>query len=147
MKEKVFVLGLDGMTFDLLDPLLKGGHMPHFRRLLDKSSYGTLKTIFPPLTPTAWSSFMTGKNPGKHGIYDFLYRKKDSYDLAPVNANRIDGKTLWSFAEESGMKIGLVNIPMTYPPEEIKGVIVGGMDSPGVDSDFTFPPDIKEEIF
>ena len=69
---RVLLVGLDGATFDVLDPLLKEGVMPHLKALIDGGVAGPLESTKPPITPAAWTTFMTGKGPGRHGIIDFL---------------------------------------------------------------------------
>ena len=74
---KVFVLGLDGATWDLLEPLLQDGLLPNLARLREQGSSGSLRSVFPPLSPVAWTGVMTGKNSGKHGIFEFLEHGHD----------------------------------------------------------------------
>jgi len=144
---KVFIIGLDGGTFDLMDPWLSEGRLPNIKRLIDNGVRATLNSVILPFTPQAWGSFMTGMNPGNHGVFGFKEKEEGKYSFQFVNNRSIKSKTLWEYLGERGKDSILVNIPMTYPTEEIEGIIVGGMDSPGVESDFTFPPEIKQEVF
>jgi predicted AlkP superfamily phosphohydrolase/phosphomutase len=89
---------------------------------------------------------MTGKNPGKTGIYDFLYRREDSYIFPPVNASRRDGLTVWKLLSDQGKKVGIVNVPMSYPVEEVNGYMLSGWMTPYSAQDFTFPPDLWREL-
>src|SRR5204863_625770 len=86
MGSHVFVIGLDGATFDLIHPFIAQGYLPNLQSLISKGSSSELSSTIPPVTASAWTSFMTGKNPGKHGLFDFMQRRKDSYDLAPVSS-------------------------------------------------------------
>jgi len=95
MKNRVFVIGLDGATFDLIKPWAREGKLPNFSRLISTGVHGDLMSTIHPLSPQAWSSFMTGKNPGKHGIYGFVKRMSGSYDLQYTNATNCDGATMW----------------------------------------------------
>ena len=79
--EKIFVLGLDGASPEVIDSLIAIGRLPAFRKLKKEGVAGKLRTTIPPITGSAWSSFMTGKNPGKHGIFDFIHRKEGTYQL------------------------------------------------------------------
>ena len=72
MTKKVLFIGLDGATFDVLDPLMDKGLMPRLKQFIAEGVRGPLETTIPPITPTAWVSWMTGKNPGKHGVFEFL---------------------------------------------------------------------------
>ena len=69
---KVFVLGLDGATWDVLEPLIQDGLLPNLARLREQGAWGSLRSVFPPLSPVAWTGVMTGKNSGKHGIFEFV---------------------------------------------------------------------------
>lgn len=144
---KVIVIGLDGGTFDLIDPWVDSGYLPNLARLFQNGCRARLESVILPFTPQAWSSFMTGMNPGNHGVFGFKEKTEGQYAFQFVNNRSIKAKTLWRHLSECGKRSILVNIPMTYPPEAIEGIVVGGMDSPGIDSDFTFPPGIKDEIF
>jgi predicted AlkP superfamily phosphohydrolase/phosphomutase len=144
---KVFSIGLDGGTFDLIDPWLREGQLPNIQTLLEHGTRATLQSVILPFTPQAWGSFMTGMNPGNHGVFGFKQKEEGRYSFQFVNNKTIKSKTLWRYLSEHWKKAILVNIPMTYPPEKIDGIIIGGMDAPGIDSGFTFPPEMKEEIF
>lgn len=146
IQKKVMVIGLDGATFELIDPWVKEGKLPNLKRFMEEGTRGVLRSVIHPFSPQAWGSFMTGVNPGKHGVFGFKEQIKGTYDLQFVNNKSIKAKTLWKLLSEQGKKVVVVNIPMTYPPEEVNGILVGGMDSPGIDSNFTFPEEIKDEI-
>src|SRR3989304_3517354 len=96
-KKRVMIIGLDGATFDIISPMVEAGRLPTFSELMIKGTWGNLMSTVPPLTPPAWTSFMTGKNPGKHGIFGFSRKESssNSYEMTIVNASHIDGKTLW----------------------------------------------------
>jgi predicted AlkP superfamily phosphohydrolase/phosphomutase len=143
---KVILLGLDGATFDLIDPWLERGELPNFARIVEESVKGELTSIFPPTSPGAWSSIVTGKNPGKHGLFDWRIRHNNSYDLIPVSAANRYGQALWDILSENGLKVGILNVPMTYPPAMVNGFMVSGMDTPSEAEVFTYPPDLYQEI-
>ncbi len=115
LKRKVFVLGLDGASPDVINSLIDNGRLPSFKLLKDGGVFGKLRTTIPPITGSAWSSFMTGKNPGKHGIFDFTYRKEGKYELSPINARMREGEAFWSIATEAERKVCIFNVPVTYP--------------------------------
>ncbi len=144
--EKVFVLGLDGASPGVIDTLISGGKLPAFRRLKEGGATGKLRTTIPPITGSAWSSFMTGKNPGKHGIFDFIHRKEGTYQLAPINAKLREGRPFWSWAGDTGKKVCIFNVPVTYPPEELNGLMVTGLLTPSNKTDYTFPPSLAKEL-
>ncbi|MGB9715796.1 MAG: alkaline phosphatase family protein [Thermodesulfovibrionales bacterium] len=147
MKVKVFCIGLDGGTFDLIDQFIERGHLPNIKRLIENGTRATLNSVILPFTPQAWGSFMTGVNPGKHGVFGFKQKSDSDYSFQFVNNRSLKTKTLWNILSEMNKKVILINIPMMYPPEEGNGVLIGGMDSPGEDSNFTFPAEIKELLY
>ena len=140
------VIGLDGATFVLLKPWLEQGKLPALQRLIQEGTHGELLSTVPPLSPQAWTSFMTGKNPGKHGIFEFTDFEPQSYNIRFTNATCRVGKSLWRILSEEGKKVGVINVPMTYPPEPVNGFLVSGFEAPGVHSTFTYPPDLYERI-
>lgn len=144
MNRKIFVLGLDGASPEVIDSLIGEGKLPAFRALRDTGVSGKLRTTIPPITGSAWSSFMTGKNPGKHGIFDFTYRKEGTYDLSPISARMRHGKAFWSIASEAGRKVCVYNVPVTYPPDSVNGIMVSGMLTPSNRDDFTHPVSVAK---
>jgi predicted AlkP superfamily phosphohydrolase/phosphomutase len=146
LNRKVFILGLDGASPDVIDSLIEKGRLPSFRALKDRGVSGRLRTTIPPITGSAWSSFMTGKNPGKHGIFDFTFRKEGKYELSPINARMREGKTFWSIATEADKKVCIFNVPVTYPPDAVNGIMVSGMLTPSSRNDYTHPLSVAREL-
>jgi predicted AlkP superfamily phosphohydrolase/phosphomutase len=143
---RVLVIGLDGATFDLIDPWIQEGKLPALAECLKEGTRSNLLSTPLSNSAQAWSSFITGKNPGKHGIYDFFEARQDSYGVQFLNASFRKGKSLWRLLSDSGKKVGVMNVPMTYPAETVNGVFLSGLDSPGIDSNFSHPKDLMEEI-
>lgn len=144
---KVFCLGLDGATFDLIEPWVHQGQLPSLARHMAEGARARLESVILPFSPQAWGSFMTGVNPGKHGIFGFKSRERDKYAFQFVNNKSLKSQTLWKLLSDMNKKVIVVNIPMTYPPEEVNGIVVAGMDAPGIESNFVFPPEFKEKLF
>ncbi len=144
--KKVFLLGLDGATFDLMKPWMKEGALPNFSRLLKEGCHGGLESIMPPLTTPAWASFMTGKNPGKHGIFDFAERKPGSYDIQWVTSLSRRGRSLWKIISSHDKQVVVINIPNNYPLEEVNGYMVAWMDAIGEKRDYAYPLELAKEI-
>lgn len=145
-KYKVLVLGLDGATFDLMLPWIEQGHLPALGKLVADGARSRLRSTIPPHTPCAWSSFMTGMNPGKHGLFDFSEPVANSYDFRFVNAASRHGETLWGNLSRHGRGVGVINVPMTFPPEPVHGFLISGLDSPHEKSRFTYPHSVQQEL-
>ena len=144
--EKVFILGLDGASPDIIESLVGEGRLPAFKRLKEEGVMGKLRTTIPPITGSAWSSFMTGQNPGKHGIFDFIRRREGTYHLSPINAEFREGRSFWSWASDAGKKVCVFNVPVTYPPEKVNGIMVSGMLTPPNKTDYTYPPSLAQDL-
>lgn len=145
-KNKVFVVGLDGATFDIINPMIRKGQLPNIARIMNEGSYGSLKSCIPDLSPPAWTSFMTGTHPGKHGIFDFFGQSPGSYRLSFFNASSRKGKPIWTLLSEVGRKVCIINVPFTYPPDRVNGFMISGMDRPDVETDFTYPSSLRAEL-
>jgi len=137
---------MDGVPFGLIRDWAAAGHLPNLARLIENGVAGDLGSTMPPTSGPSWSSFLTGKNPGKTGIYDFLYRREGSYVFPPVNASMRSGKSLWSLLGDAGRRVCVVNIPISYPVEQVNGSLISGWMTPYFAKDFTWPRDLGEEI-
>jgi predicted AlkP superfamily phosphohydrolase/phosphomutase len=144
--ERVLIIGLDGATFDVLDPLLDAGYMPQFKRFMDGGVAGVLHSTQPPITPAAWTTFMTGKGPGRHGILDFEKYDAPTHTLTFNSTYEIREKTLWQLLSEKGLRVGSINVPMTYPPKPVNGFMISGFETPSINAQFAWPAELKEEI-
>jgi predicted AlkP superfamily phosphohydrolase/phosphomutase len=133
---KLLIFGLDGATFDLIRPWAAQGHLPNLKRLIEGGVSGDLNSTLPPVTSPAWPSFMTGMNPGKHNVFDFI--RPDAGDFTLVNATSIRAPTIWQIASEAGLRVGAMNVPVTFPPQKVNGFMVTGMLSPS-DAEITYP--------
>jgi predicted AlkP superfamily phosphohydrolase/phosphomutase len=143
---RVMILGVDGGTLDLIRPWADAGLLPTFARLMQEGCWGTLRTTVPPVTPTAWSSFLTGTNPGKHGLYDFVGRRKGSYDTWLSNASYRSGASIWGLLSEAGRRVTVFNVPLTYPIEPVNGLFVSGLLTPADATDATWPRELLDDI-
>lgn len=147
---RVLVIGLDGATFDLITPWVESGELPNMGKLMGEGATGNLKSVVPPMSPPAWNSFMTGNNPGKHGIFDFTERKDKSYETRFINATSRKSPAIWQYLSEAGKRVAVLSVPITYPPEKVNGVMLSGFDAPGVagaiDKSAAYPPELCEEI-
>lgn len=146
MAAKILIIGLDGATFTLLKPLMDQGLMPTLKNIMEKGVSGELRSTIPPITGPAWSSFMTGLNPGEHGIYDFLIRDEKTGNDIPINARLRHGKAFWEYLSAAGKKVIVLNVPVTYPPTPVNGVMVSDFLTPSGKRDFIYPPELVDEL-
>ncbi len=143
-KRRVLVLGLDGATFSIVEPMVGRGRLPNLARLMSEGAYGVLESTLPPVTIPAWPSMMTGKNPGKLGYYDFL--RREGYGVEP-NGYCYEGHApLWQILNRYGMKTGVMNLPGTYPPDEVDGFMVSGMLTPSKRSPYSYPATLGADL-
>ncbi len=145
--QRVLIIGLDGATFDVLDPMMESGRMPHLKQFVQRGAAGVLRSTMPPITPAAWTTFMTGKGPGRHGIIDFEKYEPAASRLSFNSTYEIREKTIWQILSDKGLRVGSINVPMTYPPRPVNGFMISGFETPSIDADFTYPPELKNEIF
>jgi predicted AlkP superfamily phosphohydrolase/phosphomutase len=152
---RIVIIGIDGMSASLLEPMMDAGEMPNFTALAKQGSYHPLATSNPPQSPVAWAGFSTGQNPGKHGLYDFIRRDPkllgdpekpalalststfDGAKFTPV----VKAKRFWDFATDRGVESVILNCPITFPPDRINGRMLSGMGVPdilGTEGTFTF---------
>jgi len=142
---KVLMIGLDGVTWDVIRPLIKSASLPTFKFLMENGVYGILESVIPPVTGPSWVSLVTGRNPGKTGIFDFLNRKTStSYTLTPVSSSYFKGKAVWDYLSRFGFKVGVVAFPLLNPPYKVDGFMVSGMF--GSKRVITYPKELIKEI-
>jgi len=125
---RTLVIGIDGGTLDLLRPWAESGDLPTIQKLIEEGAHGPLASTLPPVTSPAWPTFATGVNPGKHGVFDFISASGGRFEL--VNATSIQKPTLWQILSQAGGSVGVMNVPVTYPPRPVNGFLVSGMLSP-----------------
>jgi len=147
---RVLVLGLDGVTFTLLDPWIDQGKLPNIAALIKSGVRSTMKSALPPMTATGWTSIVTGTNPGKHGIFHFvdLVNQKGR----PLSSIDVKAPSLWRILSDAGRFSVFINVPLTYPPQPIKGMLIPGLPVPAsaladqADSKFAYPSWLSEEL-
>ena len=143
--KKVRLIGLDGASFEILKPMMDAGRLPVLSNLIDKGASGVLRSNTVPFTPQAWTSVITGNNPGKHGVFGFV-RQTPGQPPVFLSSRAIRGEKLWSWFSRRGLKSLIVNVPVTFPPEPLNGLMITGMMTPSEEVDFTYPADLKTRI-
>ena len=152
--KRAVILGFDGMDPELTERFIAEGRLPNLAKLRSQGTFRRLATTYPAISPVAWSTFMTGVNPGKHNIYDFLARdlanympylssaevkgpkrswKIGKYNI-PLGGPRIEGMRrgipFWHRLGEAGIFCSVLRVPVTFPPEKFSGVLLSGMCVP-----------------
>ncbi len=147
MAKRLLVVGIDGGTWRVLDRLLEERRMPHLADLIQQGHRTPLISTIPPITAAAWSSFQTGVQPGKHGVYDFIALDVKNRRAVLVNARSIQAPTLWEYLSQAGKRAVVINVPLTFPPRKLPGLVtIGGMLSPEVSPKFVHPPEVYDRV-
>lgn len=142
---RTLVLGIDAATLDLIEPYAAAGYLPHIHALMQQGSYAALRSTIPAMSPPAWTSMITGQNPGNHGIYDFIRFMPGTYRLQATRSDQTSYRTIFDLASHHGRKVLAVNVPLTYPPRPVNGTMVAGPIVPqrGI---FTHPPELSQQL-
>lgn len=151
---RVVVLGVDGLDYGLVKDMLARGRLPHFARLAEAGGFSALQTSTPSQSPVAWSTFMTGVDPGRHGIFDFIHRDPKTMEpflsttrteagrwkltmgrwQFPLQGGRVEllrrGQTFWEALERHGVETTIVRMPVNFPPSEQATRELSGMGTP-----------------
>jgi predicted AlkP superfamily phosphohydrolase/phosphomutase len=142
---RVLIVGWDGADWDILDPLLEAGELPALAALLERGRRGVSRSCLPSHSWAAWPTFLTGRDPGGHGVFDILEYRPGAARRLPVSANSILAPTWPERVSAAGKTTLLVNVPLTYPPPQIKGaVIAGGIVPPR--TTYSWPPDLGARL-
>lgn len=151
--QRILIVGWDGGTWRVFRPLAEKGLMPRLKDLMDRGSFGTMTSTIPPITPPAWTTLLTGLKPERHGIFGFLEgvlnadsRREVRERSRPVSSLSVRQKSLVDILGEAGRRSMLINVPMTWPPRPLKGIMVTGMLTPPSAGQFTWPPELKDEL-
>ncbi|MFA5356547.1 MAG: alkaline phosphatase family protein [Candidatus Omnitrophota bacterium] len=146
MKNKIVIIGLDGVDFSLAEELIKRNIMPNLGKLSRNGARGNMLSCLPLHSSITWTTFITGKNAGKHGIFGFFVMDKDTHELKIANSLERKSQAIWHILNAYGKKVGISNLPSLYPPEKIDGYMICGMLTPSINSNFTYPKGLKDEL-
>jgi len=146
MIRDVLVLGWDGAEPSLIAKLLAQGRLPNLARLIATGRQGILRSTIRPESSVAWTSFATGVNPGQHGIFGFMHSKPDFYHTRPVSSLDVRLPFFWEVLSQRGYRVGILNMPMAYPPRPVNGWLVCGLMTPSSASMFTYPSELGVQL-
>lgn len=141
---KALIIGLDGATFDICQEWLDAGLMPNLSRIMARGAYGELQSTMPPISPAAWTTMLTGKNPGQHGVFVF-HKPVSTYSSEKSITSGADCRAvrLWRLINEAGLSWGSVGVPWSYPPDPVDGFILAcGVDAPAYDPRVLHPSEL-----
>ena len=142
---RVLVIALSEATLDLMLPWVAEGCLPNLQRLIENGASGRLRSQIPPITPQMWGTIVTGRSPGHHGAFDFWQRGPDGR-FREIDGADLRVPTVWSRLGERGLRCGIVNVPFTYPPQNINGFMISGEDAPGAHPSIASPESLYNEI-
>jgi predicted AlkP superfamily phosphohydrolase/phosphomutase len=142
-RRRVLVVGLDAATFDLIMPWVDAGVLPTLGRLIREGVRAPLRSTLPALTPPGWTSAATGRNPGKHNIFNFYRGRAGGLQPAPVTPGDLRSPRVWDIAAQQGLRSIVLRMPLTHPPQESVGVMVSGIMTPKGTEDFVAPASLK----
>src|SRR5215210_5340076 len=144
--ERLLILGLDGATWTVLDPMRRRGLMPNLDALLARAAHGTLRSIVPPVTSAAWTTMMTGCGPARHGVFDHRYYDAAAGQMKVNHSDRVRVPTVWHLLSDAGRSIVCLNLPGMYPPPAVRGVVVSGMDAPHLEAALSGAPAVAARL-
>jgi predicted AlkP superfamily phosphohydrolase/phosphomutase len=130
---RVVFIGIDGTPYTFMQRLIAEGRAPNAARLAEQGSLLRMDSMWPWVSSVAWSSMMTGVNPAKHNIFGFIDRDPATYKQFIPTSRNMQAKTLWEVLSEAGKRVIVVNVPVTYPPRQVNGILVGGFLSPSLE--------------
>jgi predicted AlkP superfamily phosphohydrolase/phosphomutase len=144
--DRLLIIGWDGADWEILDDLIQRGLLPNFKGLLDNGLRADLMSTVPSHSWAAWSSFLTGVNPGRHGVFDFVERNPaDPSKRIPVSSASIRERTFVDLLSEAGHELRVGNVPVTFPPAHIRGRMISGVAIPR-GTPFVYPSDWADEL-
>ena len=132
VRKKVIIIGFDGLCSTLVNEYISKDFLPTFKKMKQNGVSGNLMSTIPPLSGPAWSSFVSGLNPGNHGIYDFITEEeREGVKKVKIHdSNTLKGRCIWDYLGHFSYKSIVINVPLTYPPRKINGIMVSGFPSP-----------------
>jgi len=144
-KKRVLLIGIDGASSEIITPLIEDKKLSTFLKIRKQGTFCKFNSALPPNSATGWTSLLSGKNAGKHDIFDFYDKTNGTYHREIINSHTIKSRRIWDILSEQRLKSIIMNVPVTYPPTPINGIMVSGMLTPH-GSNFTYPADLSDEL-
>jgi len=140
---RTVIIGIDGVPYNLMKNLSDKDVMPNFKELRKEGIFTEMSSSIPEISSVSWSSIITGKNPGEHGVYGFTSLIKGTYTLSFYHFKSLKAPTFWQ--RDMSKKYVIVNVPSTYPAQEINGLLISGFVSPDLEK-AVYPPSFLEKL-
>ena len=145
-RRRVVFAGIDGATWDIMDPMIAAGELPNLAATVENGVHGPLTSTVPPNSSLAWTSFQTGVHPGKHGIFFFREQRPGSYLRPVVSWDSVMAPSIWRLASEHGKKVCVITMPLTFPVEPVNGCMISGWMTPHGVTDHIHPKSLAKEL-
>lgn len=142
---RVLLLGWDGATFNMIDPLVRAGRLPNLKKLMERGTSLALESTIIPISSAAWCGAVTGMGPAKSGVFGFFEDVPGTYDIQLISSHTRRAPAIWQMLNEHGRKTHVIGVPITYPPERIDGVMFGCMLTP-FEADYAWPSGLASAL-
>lgn len=144
-RRRVVVIGIDGTPYTFLQRMLAEKRMPNLARLIAGGSLARMNSVYPTVSSVAWSSYMTGQNPARHGIFGFVDRDPATLKTFIPTSRMMHSRTLWEYLSDAGKRVIVINVPLTYPPRVVNGILIGDFLAPSVDK-VAYPAEVSQRL-
>ncbi len=144
-ERRVLTIGLDGVPHSFLSEQMARGELPNLGALAADGELTSARSTYPTVSCSAWTSFVTGLNPGGHGIFGFQDRRPGSYETFITGSGQVEAPALWRTLTERGHRVLIINVPVTYPPPQVSGLLVSGFLAPRLEG-ATHPPELAARL-
>jgi predicted AlkP superfamily phosphohydrolase/phosphomutase len=148
-ERKIVFIGIDAADWEILTPLIEQGKMPNLEQIVENGAWGRLESFGRTLSPIIWTTIATGKMPEKHGIVSFVVKDRDSSETRPIDSTYRKTKAIWNMFSDFGIKVGIIDWQVSFPPEEVNGYIIANVMVN--EKNKSYPPEIQryfeEEVF
>lgn len=144
-KNRVAVFSIDGIPYSFIEKMVGKGRLPNLGLLFKSGKCRQMNSVYPTISSVAWSSFMTGVNPASHNIFGFIDREPDPFEMYIPTSRTMKVKTLWEYLSDAGKRVVVINVPVTYPPRQVNGVLISGFLATKIDK-AVYPPEYAEKL-
>lgn len=142
---RLVVIGIDGVPYSFIKQQTNNGNFPNLAEIFQEGMLRRIHSVYPTVSSVAWSSYMTGKNPGEHGIFGFVDRMPNPFDIFIPTAKNMKAEPLWEILGRRGKKVVVINVPVTYPPRRVNGILIGGFLGTDINK-ISYPSSANEKL-